>query len=154
LLGKEHARGNRLVDAQKCFRAEDVDEIGDNRHTTCFEMLGNWSLGDYFKNEQLAWIFNFLVTELKLDPKRIYATAFIGDKENNIPKDEESAAIWQQLFEEQGIEAKTVEIGTEENGNKVGVQGGRIFYYDASKNWWSRAGKPTNMPAGEPGGPD
>lgn len=153
-LGKEHPKGTRLVDSQKCFRAEDIDEVGDNRHTTFFEMLGNWSLGDYFKSEQLPWVFNFLVDEIGLDPQKLYVTAFIGDKENNIPKDEESAGIWKKLFSEKGIQAKIVEIGSEENGYKIGMQDGRIFYYDSKKNWWSRAGVPSNMPANEPGGPD
>ena len=154
LLGKEHPKGVRLVDSQKCFRAEDIDEVGDNRHTTFFEMLGNWSLGDYFKEEQLAWVFEFLTKEIGLDASRLYITVFAGDKENNIPKDDESVSIWQKLFKDVGIEAKAVEIGSEANGYKVGMRGGRIFYYDIKKNWWSRAGAPSAMPAGEPGGPD
>lgn len=154
LLGKDHPKGSRLVDSQRCFRAEDIDEVGDNRHTTFFEMLGNWSLGDYFKAEQLPWVFEFLTKEIGLDPKKIYVTAFIGDKENNIPKDQESADIWKELFSKVGIKAKEVEIGSEENGYKVGMQEGRIFFYDSKKNWWSRAGVPASMPAGEPGGPD
>src|SRR5436190_23378940 len=66
LLGEQHPDGTRLVDSQTCFRAEDMDEVGDNRHTTFFEMLGNWSLGDYFKEDQLTWFWEFLTTELKL----------------------------------------------------------------------------------------
>lgn len=154
LLGKEHLKGVRLVDSQKCFRAEDIDEVGDNRHTTFFEMLGNWSLGDYFKEEQLTWIFEFLTREVGLDPKRLYVTVFEGDTSNNIPRDEESVTIWQKLFKAAGVDANAVEIGSEENGCKVGMQDGRIFYYDAGKNWWSRAGVPSAMPVGEPGGPD
>lgn len=154
LLGQPHPAGRRLVDSQTCFRAEDIDEVGDNRHTTFFEMLGNWSLGDYFKAEQLPWFFQFLTEAVGLDPEKLYVTAFIGDEKNGIPKDEESANIWERLFEEKGIDSKTVEIGSEEDGYKKGMQGGRIFYYDAKKNWWSRAGVPENMPAGEPGGPD
>lgn len=154
LLGSPHPEGQRVVDSQKCFRAEDLDEVGDNRHTTFFEMLGNWSLGDYFKAEQLPWFFEFLTDELKLDPNRIYITVFAGDSENNIPRDTESVEIWKSLFAEKGIEAKDVELLTEEQGGKLGMQGGRIFYYDAKKNWWSRAGVPDNMPNGEPGGPD
>jgi len=154
LLGKSHPKGNMLVDSQKCFRADDIDEIGDNRHTTCFEMLGNWSLGEYFKQEQLSWFFEFITKELSLDPERLYVSVFIGDKSNNIPKDDESVSIWQKLFVEKGIEAKAVEIGSEENGYSVGMQNGRIFYYDSKKNWWSRAGVPSEMPSGEPGGPD
>lgn len=117
-------------------------------------MLGNWSLGDYFKAEQLPWFWEFLTEVVGLDPSKLYVTAFIGDEQNNIPKDTESAEIWQRLFKDKNIEATTVDIGSETDGYKKGMQGGRIFYYDASKNWWSRVGAPDNMPAGEPGGPD
>jgi alanyl-tRNA synthetase len=154
LLGAPHPQGSRLVDSQKSFRAEDIEEVGDNRHTTFFEMLGNWSLGDYFKKEQLPWFFEFLTDEVGLDPKNLYVTAFIGDEKNNVPRDTESAEIWQKLFADKGIDAKIVPIGSEADGYRLGMQGGRIFYYDAKKNWWSRAGVPENMPAGEPGGPD
>lgn len=153
LLGEPHPEGARLVDSQKSFRAEDIEEVGDNRHTTFFEMLGNWSLGDYFKEEQLPWFFSFLTDELGIDPSRLYVTAYNGDEKSGIARDTESAAIWRRLFEEKGIEAKEVVLGTEEGGAAKGMQGGRIFYYDA-KNWWSRAGAPEKMPSGEPGGPD
>lgn len=155
LLGKDHPAGKRLVDSQKSFRSNDIEEVGDNRHTTFFEMLGNWSLGDYFKQEQLPWFFEFLTDEVGLDPKNLYVTVFQGDEKNNVPKDTESAEIWQRLFKEKGIDAKIADIGSEEDGYKKGMKDGeRIFYYDAKKNWWSRAGVPENMPAGEPGGPD
>lgn len=154
LLGEDHPAGKRLTDSQKSFRAEDIEEVGDNRHTTFFEMLGNWSLGDYFKKEQLSWFFEFLVDEIGLDPKNLYVTAFIGDEKNNVPRDTESAEVWQKLFGDKGIDAKIVEIGSEADGYRKGMSGGRIFYYDARKNWWSRAGVPENMPVGEPGGPD
>ena len=154
LLGQKHPMGSRLVNSQKSFRADDIEEIGDNRHTTFFEMLGNWSLGDYFKEEQLSWIFSFLVDELGLPPENLYMTVFLGDKENNIPKDEESIGILKRLFQEKGIEAKDIELGSEEVGYAKGMQGGRIFAYGSKKNWWSRAGIPSNMPTGEPGGPD
>lgn len=154
LLGEPHPLSNRLVDSQKSFRAEDIEEVGDNRHTTFFEMLGNWSLGEYFKSEQLPWVFRFLTDVVGLDPARIYVTAFIGDEKNNVPRDTESALIWQRLFAEKGIEAKIVEIGSEADGYAKGMQGGRIFYYEAKKNWWSRSGVPEKMPTGEPGGPD
>jgi alanyl-tRNA synthetase len=154
LLGREHPDGKRLVDSQKCFRAEDIDEVGDNRHTTFFEMLGNWSLGDYFKEEQLSWFFQFLTEELSLDPSRLFVTVFAGDDEHEIPRDTESAEIWKRLYKEKGIEAKDVFVGTEEDGYAKGLRGGRIFYYNAKKNWWSRSGTPNNMPIGEPGGPD
>ncbi|OGZ26679.1 MAG: hypothetical protein A2427_04355 [Candidatus Nealsonbacteria bacterium RIFOXYC1_FULL_40_7] len=154
LLGESHPLGKRIADSQKSFRSVDIEEVGDNRHTTFFEMLGNWSFGDYFKREQLSWIFEFLVSELKLDPERIYTTVFMGDESNSLPKDNESAEIWKDLFRKKGIEAKEVLIGSEDDGSKTGMQGGRIFYYDKNKNWWSRWGCPENMPGGEPGGPD
>jgi alanyl-tRNA synthetase len=154
LMGEPHPKGVRLVNSQKCFRANDIEEVGDNRHTTFFEMLGNWSLGDYFKAEQLRWFFTFLVDEIGLDPNRIYVTVFAGDETLGIPRDDESVAIWKSLFAERGIEAQDVHIGSEANGYEVGMQGGRIFYYDAGKNWWSRSGRPDKMPAGEIGGPD
>jgi alanyl-tRNA synthetase len=154
LMGEKHPKGVRLADSQKCFRANDIEEVGDNRHTTFFEMLGNWSLGDYFKKEQLRFIFTYLVDEVGLDPARIYVTVFAGDESLGIPKDDEAVAMWKELFLERGIEANDVYIGSEEDGYKVGMQGGRIFYYDAAKNWWSRSGKPESMPVGEIGGPD
>lgn len=155
LLGEDHPEGVRLVDSQTCLRAEDIDEVGDNRHTTFFEMLGNWSLGDYFKEEQLSWFWEFLVGKVGIDPEKLYVTCFIGDEKNSIPKDEEAATVWQNLFKEQGIEAKIADIGSEEDGGKRGIKDDeRVFYYDASKNWWSRSGAPSNMPPGEPGGPD
>ncbi len=154
LLGEPHPKGVRLVNSQKCFRAEDIDEVGDNRHTTFFEMLGNWSLGDYFKNEQLPFVFEFLTKDIGIDASRLYVTAFIGDEANNVPRDTESAEIWQRLFSERGIDAEIRDVGSEADGYRLGMRGGRIFYYNAKKNWWSRAGVPENMPTGEPGGPD
>ena len=154
LLGEPHPSGTRIVDSQKCFRSEDIDEVGDNRHTTFFEMLGNWSLGDYFKAEQLPWVFEFLVEELGIDPARLYVTVFSGEEKYNIPRDDESVEIWRRLFKGVGIEAKAVHIGDPDRGGEVGMRGGRIFYYNSTKNWWSRAGPPEKMPAREPGGPD
>ena len=149
LLGEKHPEGTRLADSQKSFRTEDIEEVGDNRHNTFFEMLGNWSLGDYFKKEQLNWCFTFLTEELGLDPKRLYVTVFSGDENIGVPRDDESVGIWKEIFKKVGIEAKDLE-----DASKDGMQDGRIFYYDAKKNWWSRAGVPENMPEGEPGGPD
>ncbi len=155
LLGATHPKGTRITDSQKAFRTDDIEEVGDNRHTTLFEMLGNWSLGDYFKEEQLPWVFEFLTTEIGLDPKRLYVTVFLGDEKNNLPRDTESVAIWQCLFKEKGIDADAAIIGSEADGYARGIkEGERIFYYEAKKNWWSRAGTPDKMPAGEPGGPD
>lgn len=147
LLGKKHPLGTRIVNSQKGFRAQDIDEVGDNRHTTTFEMLGNWSFGDYFKEEQLHWIFQFLIAELGLNPNRLYVSVFRGNEK--IPRDNEAVEIWQKLFASIGIEAKAVN-DAEENG----LQGGRIFFYDAEENWWSRVGLPEEMSPGEPGGPD
>lgn len=101
LLGQPHPLGKRLVDSQKSFRAQDIDEVGDNRHTTFFEMLGNWSLGDYFKKEQLPWIFEFLTKDLELNPKRLYVSVFEGNE--SVPKDTESIAIWKEIFTGVGI---------------------------------------------------
>lgn len=124
LLGQTHPLGTRLVDSQKCFRSQDIEEVGDNRHDTFFEMLGNWSLGDYFKEEQLAWFWEFLTQELKLPQEKLYVSVFDEDKE--------TAEIWK----------------------KLGVPKERIYFYGEEKNWWSRAGIRKNMPIGEPGGPD
>lgn len=154
LLGEEHPAGVRLTDSQTCLRAQDIEEVGDNRHTTFFEMLGNWSLGDYFKQDQLPWFFEFLTDVVGLDPAKLYVTCFLGDEQNTIPKDTQAAEIWSELFASKNIQAKQVEIGSEADGAEKGMQGGRIFFYDASKNWWCRAGKINDMPAGEPGGPD
>ena len=155
LLGENHPEGTRIADSQKAFRSVDIEEVGDNRHTTFFEMLGNWSLGDYFKKEQLPWVFEFLTDGVGLDPRNLYVTAFIGDEKNDLPRDAESAEIWKDLFGKKGIEAEVALIGSEAAGYERGMkQNERIFYYDARKNWWSRAGVPENMPAGEPGGPD
>jgi len=155
LLGKKHPEGDRLTDSQKCFRAEDIEEVGDNRHTTFFEMLGNWSLGDYFKREQLPWVFEFLTEEIGLEPSKIYVTVFSGAQELGIPQDDESIEIWRELFANKGITAEFASVGSEEAGYELGMkEGERIFAYDAKKNWWSRAGVPSNMPEGEPGGPD
>ncbi len=134
LLGEVHPQGKRLVNVQNSFRAQDIEEVGDNRHTTFFRMLGNWSLGDYFKKEQLPWIFTFLTNDLRIDTKRLYVTVFNGH--GSIPKDTESISIWQELFRGVRINPKD-----------------RILTYGVA-NWWSRAGGPENMPAGEPGGLD
>lgn len=146
-LGEPHPLGTRITDSQKCFRSQDVEEVGDNRHTTYFEMLGNWSFGDYFKKEQIPWVFSFFTDELGLAPENLYVTVYEGDSSLNIPRDQEAVSVWQEVFTKQGMEAQVIEHP--ENG----MQGGRIFYYNTS-NWWSRSGKPADMPAGEPGGPD
>ena len=132
LLGEKHPLGTRLYNIQPCFRSQDIEEVGDNRHTTFFEMMGNWSLGDYFKEEQLTWFWEFLTKELQFSPDKLSVTVFSGDKKNSLPEDAESMAVWK----------------------KLGVAENRIFKYGPDKNWWSRAGVPDAMPVGEPGGPD
>jgi len=155
LLGESHPEGVRLVDSQTCLRAQDIEDVGDNRHTTFFEMLGNWSLGDYFKEQQIRWFFEFLVDVVGLDPNKIYVTAFMGDKAHGIPRDDEAAHIWQTIFEERGIEAAIVEVGSQKDGNDRGIKHGeRIFFYDDGENWWSRGGGLDKTPIGDPCGPD
>jgi len=139
LLGEKHPAGRRLADVQKCFRAQDIDNVGNSRSNTFFEMLGNWSLGDYFKKEQLPWIFSFLTDDLGLDPQRLYVTVFRGNSKLGIPPDEEAVKIWKEVFACVGIDAR---------------EGERIFSCGEDKNWWSRVGSPEQMPVGEPGGPD
>jgi alanyl-tRNA synthetase len=142
LLGEAHPSGKtRLANSQLCFRAGDIEEIGDNRHLTFFEMLGNWSLGDYFKREQLVWFFEFLTKEVGLNPEKIYVSVFAGNEE--ISRDEVSIKIWQELFKNQ----RSPRDGQEGFDPKA-----KIYLYDVSKNWWSRSGPPDKMPPGEPGG--
>lgn len=133
LLGEAHPEGKRLVNVQNSFRAQDIDEIGDSRHTTFFRMLGNWSLGDYFKKEEIPWLWEFLTEELHLPKDKLYITVFKGDE--NVPYDQEAYDIWHNLLTKQGVEPK-------------------IFSGDVTKNWWSRSGIPEKMPNGEIGGPD
>jgi alanyl-tRNA synthetase len=147
LLGQPHPLGTRLVNSQKCFRSQDIEEIGDNRHTTFFEMLGNWSLGDYSKEEQLRWFFEFLTKVVGLDATKLFVTVHGGDKGAGIERDDKAVAVWQELFKSVGISAQVVEDLSQVNPE------GRIFY-SGDSNWWSRTGSPSSMPAGEPGGPD
>ncbi len=128
LLGQAHPLGVRLVDSQKCFRAQDIEEVGDNRHDTFFEMLGNWSLGDYFKKDQQVWIWEFFTRELGLSPDKLYISVFEGN--DQIPRDDEAVEIWKNL----------------------GVKPDHIYYYGVTKNWWARCSY-ADMPVGEPGGP-
>ncbi len=130
LLGENHLEGNKLVDVQPSFRSQDIEEIGDNRHTTFFEMLGNWSLGDYYKKEQLGFVWEFLTEYLKLPREKLFTTVFEGT--NNVEKDLVSYERWKELKLPQN----------------------HIFFYGVNKNWWSRSGTPEEMPVGEIGGPD
>ena len=155
LLGEKHPDGSRLTDSQPCLRLQDIEDVGDPRHTTVFEMLGNWSLGDYFKEEQIRNYFEFLTKEIGLAPEKIFVTCFIGNEKYGIPRDDEAAKIWQNVFKEAGIDAKIAEIGSAENGDKRGLNPGeRIFFYDDKENWWSRGGGIETTPIGDPCGPD
>jgi len=163
LLGEKYPGGlSRVVNSQKCFRSGDIEEVGDNRHTTFFEMLGNWSLGDYFKKEQIPWMFEFLTKELELNPERIYVSVYRGNEKLELPREEVAVKLWQEQFESVGIKASTVDL-VELRQDKIDLRGkclteidksNKIFYYPDSENWWSRAGAPSKMPVGEPGGPD
>lgn len=116
LLGQKHPAGDKLVNVQKCVRTGDLDDIGDNRHFSFFEMMGNWSLGSYFKQEAISWSYEFLTSKdegLGLDPNRLYVTCFEGDE--NAPRDEESPEIWKSL----------------------GIPEHRIYFLGADDNWWS-----------------
>lgn len=152
LLGEKHPAGRRLVNSQKSFRTEDIEEVGDNRHNTFFEMLGNWSLGDYWKSEQLHWWFEFMVDELKLDPKRLYQSVYIGSADGTIPRDTESIEILLQIYAKYGIDADEapdmVEGKHPAEELNVGSNTYRIFAY-REKNWWQRGDA-----VGELGGPD
>jgi alanyl-tRNA synthetase len=116
LLGEKHPAGNKIVDVQKCVRTGDIDDVGDNRHLTFFEMMGNWSLGDYFKKESITWSLEFLTSKeegLGLDPRRIYATVFKGEPArqiggDGIPRDEESISLWKENFAKHNITAEVV----------------------------------------------
>ncbi len=125
LLGKVHPEGKRLVNVQKCLRTDDIDEVGDTTHNTFFEMLGNWSLGDYGKKEAISWSYEFLINELKLDANRLYVSVFAGDRDASF--DEESYNTWL----------------------KVGIPKDRIFKYGKNDNWW-----PTGGDKPGPQGPD
>lgn len=130
LKGEKHPLGTRLVDSQLSIRMQDLDEVADNRHLSSFEMLGNWSLGDYFKSDQLPWIWEFITKVIGLEEKFLHVTMFAGN--DQVPKDIEAYEIWK----------------------KIGLPETHMHFYEAAKNWWSRAGEPNKMPIGEIGGPD
>ncbi len=121
LMGRTHPQGDKLADIQKCVRTGDIDDIGDNTHLTFFEMMGNWSLGSYFKEDAIKWSYELLTSKTEgfgLDPRRLYVTVFTGDESAGVPRDEEAASVWASLFA------------------KDGVKGERIYYLGADSNWW------------------
>ena len=122
LLGQPHPEGKRLVDWQKCIRTGDIDDVGDPAHLTFFEMLGNWSLGDYFKKEAISWSYEFLINVLGFKPEQLHVTVFEGDAD--APRDEESAGYWEDL----------------------GIPKERIHFKPKEDNWWGPAG--TTGPCG------
>ena len=152
LLGQKHPAGVRLVNSQKSFRTEDIEEVGDNRHNTFFEMLGNWSLGDYWKSQQLHWWYEFLIDELHFDPKKLYQSVYIGSSDGQISKDTDSVEILLQIFAKYGIDADEapdmVDGKVPSEDLHVGENKYRIFAY-REKNWWQRGDA-----VGELGGPD
>jgi len=152
LLGQSHPGGQRLVNSQKSFRTEDIEEVGDNRHNTFFEMLGNWSLGDYWKSQQLHWWYEFLIDELGFDPKKLYQSVYIGSADGQIFKDTDSVEILLQIFAKYGIDADEapdmVDGKAPSEDLHVGENKYRIFAY-REKNWWQRGDA-----VGELGGPD
>lgn len=135
LLGEEHPGGKRVANVQKCVRTGDIDDVGDNRHLTFFEMMGNWSFGDYFKKEAIEWSFEFLTDPkwLGLDKNRLYVTVFKG--ENNVPRDEESIRIWQEVFSKNNLssgvaddeiiknDVRIIPLGTDDNFWIAGATG-------------------------------
>ena len=135
LLGETHPMGKRLVGAQKCVRTDDIDEVGDASHGTFFEMLGNWSLGDYFKEETIGWSYEFLTSHkwIGIDPLKLYVTVFEGDA--NAARDDESISIWQSQFEVHGIAADVGVAGKDEPTK--GNNGFRIFSYPKKKTKFS-----------------
>lgn len=153
LLGLDHPMGKDLVNIQPCVRTGDIEEVGDTSHLTFFEMIGRWELGGEpgsYKQTQIQRIMDWQVGTLGLDPSRLYVTIHSGNDELGIARDTVSLKFWQDFFDGHGVDATI-----EENPFKFGAsRGGRIFVYDDSENWWSRAGTPNKMPVGEPGGPD
>jgi alanyl-tRNA synthetase len=132
LMGEQHPKGKRLTNVQRCVRTGDIEEVGNSFHCTAFEMLGNWSLGDYFKKEAINLTVEFFVKELGLDIKNIYASVFGG--QDDIPEDKESVLVWKELFKNYGINAK---VGPKE----------RIQKFGKKENWWG-------LESGGPCGPD
>ncbi|MCD6149707.1 alanine--tRNA ligase [bacterium] len=135
LTGEKHPKGKRLVNVQKCLRTGDIEDVGDSSHNTFFEMLGNWSLGDYFKNDSIKWSWEFLTDKkwLEISPEKIKVTVFEGD--NNASRDDESIKIWRECFKKSGI---SLEVYDKEKGNNKTA---RIFPLPKKDNWWGPAGE-------------
>jgi len=117
LLAEPHPLGKRLVNVQKCLRTDDIDEVGDEAHLTFFEMLGNWSLGDYFKDEAIRLSYEFLTEHLGIEPERLWITVFSGDED--APRDDVAAGVWKS----------------------IGIPEERIYYLEKKENWWGPAGQ-------------
>ncbi len=149
LGGQPHPLGTRLYNIQRCVRTIDIDEVGDNRHLTCFEMVGNWSLGDFTKAEQIPWILELHVERYGFDPSRLYISVWGGD--DSIPRDDEAIELWKKAFRKYGIEAEY----SDDKGNlPKDLEEGktwkpRIFPFGKKENWWQRGPDV----AGELGGP-
>ena len=139
LMGEKHPQGKRIVNVQKCVRTGDIDGVGDTTHNTFFEMLGNWSLGDYFKKESIPWSWEFLIDELGVDPQKLYVTVYEGDEE--VPKDEESIKLWQECFKKADIDAQVADDDAKVADDKLPADMPRIFPLGREDNWWGPAGK-------------
>src|SRR3989344_7811842 len=135
LMGTPHPAGKRIADVQKCLRTDDIAEVGDNRHLTFFEMLGNWSLNDYFKKESIALSFELLTAQewFAIPPEKLYVTVFEGDTAMGVARDDESIGYWKEAFRTKNMEAS--------------LENGRISAYPKKKNWWE-------LPGTGPCGPD
>jgi alanyl-tRNA synthetase len=153
LLGEKHPSGSDVANVQKCLRTGDIDEVGDSSHLTFFEMTGRWAFGAdplTYKAEQLRYIWKWKMDVLGMDPERLYVSVYAGNPGMGIARDDETVALWSDLFKSVGIDP----VVEAEPWRYGASRGGRIFIYDENENWWSRAGVPAKMPAGEPGGPD
>lgn len=155
LLGEEHPKGNKLHNFQKCLRVQDIEDVGDNRHTTFFEMMGNWSLGDYFKAEQIPWFLELYHEKFGLDINKLYVSVFEGD--DDAPEDSVAIEAWKTAFAKYGIDAKVGDSAADiyknfdEEGNVIDPKNAyKIFKFNKKENWWDRGSKIE----GEPGGPD
>jgi alanyl-tRNA synthetase len=146
LMGQTHPQGVRLTNSQKCVRTDDIEEIGDNRHLTYFEMLGSWSLGDYFKDDSIRWGFEFLTSKewLGLDPKRLFVTVYKGNEANNVTPDYEAIKVWRECFKALGVDAPDG-VEYDFKNDKGGEFIYKITHKSGKDNWW---GLPYKGPCG------